>query len=68
MPRTDSFFQINRMKLNEALREKCTSNGFIFIENDHNIILKYHVSSDEVHLTKQGGNLLKRNLLEALNS
>ena len=67
LPRADSYFQINRMKLNQVLRSECAKHNFVFIEND-DIILRHHVCSDEVHLTKAGSRLLKQNILAMLNA
>ena len=67
LPRSDSYFQVNRMKLNKVLREECEKHNFVFIENQ-NIVLRYHVSSDNVHLNTPGSTLLKGNILDALNT
>ena len=67
LPRADCYFQINRMKLNLVLQEECKKHNFVFIENE-NIVLRYHVCSDNVHLNTQGSTLLKENVLDALNA
>ena len=67
LPRADSYFQINRMKLNKVLRSECAKHNLVFIEND-NIVLKQHVCWDEVHLNKEGSRLLKENILDILNA
>ena len=66
LPRQSLYYQIHRKKLNDVLRGKCQSHGFIFIEND-NIVMKDHVSRDGVHLNVAGSRLLCRNLLNCLN-
>ena len=68
LPRASSYFQLNRMRLNQLLYDECKKHRFIFIDNDSNIVLKHHVLSDTVHLNAQGSKLLQNNLLNALNS
>ena len=63
LPRASSYFQLNQL-----LGDECKKHGFIFIDNDSNIVLKYHVLSDTVHLNVQGSKLLQNNLLNVLNS
>ena len=68
LPRASSYFQLNRKRLNQLLYDECRKHGFTFIDNDLNIVLRYHVLSDSVHLNLQGSKLLQNNLLNALNS
>ena len=66
MPRSNSDFQGNRHRVNKLLRELCKENNFIFIEND-NIILRDHGHYDGIHLNHAGSDMLRENLLDALN-
>ena len=47
-------------------RTLCKENNFIFIEND-NIILRDHGHHDGTHLNYEGSDILRDNLLDALN-
>ena len=67
LPRCSAYYQLQRKVLNDILKERCELNGFTFIDND-NIILKYHIGHDGVHLNKAGTSLLCRNLHYYLNS
>ena len=66
MPRENSYFQGNRHRLNNILRSMCKQMDFIFIENS-NIVLSSHGHHDGVHLNFEGSNVLRDNLLGALN-
>ena len=66
MPRENSNFQGNRHRLNNLLRGMCKEMDFIFIENK-NIVLSAHGHHDGVHLNFEGSNLLRDNLVTALN-
>ena len=66
LPRCFAYYQMQRKVLNNILKDHCELNGFTFIAND-NIILKYHIGHDGVHLNKSGASLLCRNLHYYLN-
>ena len=66
MPRENSDFQGNRHRLNKILRDMCSRNGFIFIDNN-NIVLRPHGHLDGIHLNREGSDILRDNLLNALN-
>ena len=66
MPRSNSDFQGNRHRLNLMLKDLCIENNFIFIDNS-NIVLRPHGHFDGVHLNGEGSDMLRDNLLNALN-
>ena len=66
MPRENAEFQGNRHRLNKILGDMCNQNGFTFIDNN-NIVLRPHGHLDGVHLNREGSDLLRDNLLKALN-
>ena len=67
MPRENSVFQGNRHQMNLILQKMCEENGLGFI-NNKNIILSKHITWDGTHLNDQGTNILRQNLLEAINN
>ena len=66
MPRNLPYMQHRRRDLNMLLKNLCTINNFIFIDNS-NILLKEHISNDGVHLNHSGTVILANNLLQYLN-
>ena len=67
LPRRDSHFQVRRHQLSVLLRDLCVVNNFEYIDNN-NIVVKQHVSDDEVHLNYYGTKVLQDNLLDCLNA
>ena len=56
-----------RNNVNSALRDKCTFNNFIFVDNK-NICLDDVDDFDKVHLHESGSVKLANNVLTALNN
>ena len=66
LPRQEAYMQVRRMKINDAIREKCKKYKFTFIENK-NILLSRHIGKDGVHLNRTGTTRVANNFLEILN-
>ena len=52
-------------RLNKELKKMCKIYGYHFI-NNNNIIYKYHVSDDKIHLNYKGVSLLQSNYISFL--
>ena len=73
LPRESFYLQLRRKELNDLLRSLCSLQNVHFLDNDRhadkdrNIVLSKHID-DGVHLNSAGDDLLRRNIVDVLNS